>query len=105
MKTNDRGKKMKKLLICSASLLAMFSVSSANAAKMRCSHQLPPKHHIAKVIDKWAAEVESQSNGDMDVQIFGANSLRNAKQNIGAVAKGDIECAFSVNFQCFPTVG
>ena len=50
---------MKKLLICTASLLAIFSVSSANAAKMRCSHQLPPKHHIAKVIDKWAAEVES----------------------------------------------
>ena len=95
---------MKKLLICTASLLAMFSVSSANAAKMRCSHQLPPKHHIAKVIDKWAAEVESQSNGDMDVQIFGANSLRNAKQNIGAVAKGDIECAFSVNFQWGKTV-
>ena len=40
----------------------------------------------------------------MDVQIFGANSLRNAKQNIGAVAKGDIECAFSVNFQWGKTV-
>jgi C4-dicarboxylate-binding protein DctP len=95
---------MKKLIIGAASVLAIFSVSSANAAKMRCSHQLPPKHHIAKVIDKWAAEVESQSNGGIDVQIFGANSLRNAKQNIGAVAKGDIECAFSVNFQWGKTV-
>ena len=79
---------MKKLFIGAASVLAVFSVSSANAVEMRCSHQLPPKHHIAKVIDKWAAEVESQSNGNIDVQIFGANSLRNAKQNIGAVAKG-----------------
>ena len=68
---------MKKLLIGAASVLAIFSVSSANAAKMRCSHQLPPKHHIAKVIDKWAAEVESQSNGGIDVQIFGANSSCN----------------------------
>ena len=95
---------MKILLLGAASMLAIVSVSSANAAEMRCSHQLPPKHHIAKVIDKWAAEVESQSNGDIDVQIFGANSLRNAKQNIGAVAKGDIECAFSVNFQWGKTV-
>jgi C4-dicarboxylate-binding protein DctP len=71
---------------------------------MRCSHQLPPKHHIAQVIDKWAAEVEAQSNGDIDVQIFGANSLRDAKQNISAVAKGHIECAFSVNFQWGKTV-
>ena len=95
---------MKKLLVCAASALAIFSASTVNAAKMRCSHQLPPKHHIAKVIDKWAAEVKSQSNGGIDVQIFGANSLRNAKQNIGAVAKGDIECAFSVNFQWGKTV-
>tara|TARA_E500000178_G_scaffold299740_1_gene307593 strand:- start:87 stop:1040 length:954 start_codon:yes stop_codon:yes gene_type:complete len=85
-------------------MLVIISISNANAAKMRCSHQLPPKHHIAKVIDKWATEIRSQSNNDIDVQIFGANSLRNAKQNIGAVAKGDIECAFSVNFQWGKTV-
>jgi C4-dicarboxylate-binding protein DctP len=95
---------LKKLLIGIAGAVATLCVSEAKAAEMRCSHQLPPKHHIAKVIDKWAAEVKSQSNGDINVQIFGANSLRNAKQNIGAVAKGDIECAFSVNFQWGKTV-
>ena len=95
---------MKKLIRCILSMLVIISISNANAAKMRCSHQLPPKHHIAKVIDKWATEIRSQSNNDIDVQIFGANSLRNAKQNIGAVAKGDIECAFSVNFQWGKTV-
>ena len=95
---------MKKLITCIMSLLVIVSTSKANAAKMRCSHQLPPKHHIAKVIEKWATEIRSQSNNDIDVQIFGANSLRNAKQNIGAVAKGDIECAFSVNFQWGKTV-
>ncbi len=69
------------------------------AEAMRCSHQLPPQHHIAQVIDRWAAEVEAQSNGDIDVQVFGANSLSGAKENIPGVAKGSIECAFSVNFQ------
>lgn len=95
---------MKKLIVLSVGALSIFGASYAQAAEMRCSHQLPPKHHIAKVIDKWAAEVKSQSKGDIDVQIFGANSLRNSKQNIGAVAKGDIECAFSVNFQWGKTV-
>jgi C4-dicarboxylate-binding protein DctP len=71
---------------------------------MRCSHQLPPTHHIAKVIDRWAAEVEAQSGNSIDVQVFGAGSLRDAKQNIPAVAKGDIECAYSVNFQWGKTV-
>ena len=95
---------MKKQITMAAGAILIGSATLAQAAEMRCSHQLPPKHHIAQVIDKWAAEVESQSGGSIDVQIFGANSLRKAKQNISAVAKGHIECAFSVNFQWGKTV-
>lgn len=95
---------MRKLIAVSAGLVLVSGLAQAQAAEMRCSHQLPPKHHIAQVIDKWAAEVEAQSKGSIDVQVFGANSLRDAKQNIPAVAKGDIECAFSVNFQWGKTV-
>ncbi|MCF8482755.1 MAG: TRAP transporter substrate-binding protein DctP [Rhodospirillum sp.] len=69
------------------------------ATVMRCSHQLPPQHHVAKVIDRWAEEVERLSKGEIDVQVFGAESLMKAKENILAVAKGGIECAFSLNFQ------
>lgn len=66
---------------------------------MRCSDQLPPSAPVAKVIDRWANEVNKLADGDVKVQIYGANSLVSAKENITAVAKGDIECAFSVNFQ------
>ena len=86
------------LLAATASLTASLTAAEA-ATEMRCSHQLPPAHHIAKVIDQWAAEVEKQSGGELDVQIFGADSLIKANDNILAVAKGDIECAFSLNFQ------
>jgi C4-dicarboxylate-binding protein DctP len=89
---------MRKLIALSAGLVLASSVSYAQGTPMRCSHQLPPKHHIAQVIDKWAAEVESQSSGGIDVQVFGANSLRNAKQNIASVAKDDIECAEAAAF-------
>jgi len=91
-------KLVKSLLVGAAITVASGSVASA-ATQMRCSHQLPPAHHIAQVIDKWAAEVKKESGGDLDVQIFGANSLVGARENITSTAKGDIECAFSVNFQ------
>jgi len=87
-----------------AGLVLVAGGALAAETTMRCSHQLPPKHHIAQVIDRWAAEVEAQSAGAIDVEVFGANSLRDAKQNIPAVAKGHIECAFSVNFQWGKTV-
>lgn len=86
--------------IITALLATAASLTAAQAAtEMRCSHQLPPAHHIAKVVDQWAAEVEKLSEGELDVQVFGADSLVKANDNILAVAKGDIECAFSLNFQ------
>ncbi len=93
---------MKILKTTAAALLAATTLGApafADATEMRCSHQLPPAHHIAKVIDQWAAEIETLSNGDIDVQIFGANSLVGARENIASVAKGNIECAFSINPQ------
>lgn len=79
--------------------LAVGAVPATAATKMRCSHQLPPPHHIAKVVERWAAEVRKLSDGELDVQVFGASSLVDARRNIVAVAKGEIECAFSLNFQ------
>lgn len=80
--------------------LAVLCGSAAYAeTAMRCSHQLPPAHAVAQVIDRWAEEVETRSGGDLDVQIFGANSLVGAGENITSVASGNIECAFSVQFQ------
>ncbi len=80
-------------------LAATGATSAFAAQEMRCSHQLPPTFHIAKVIDRWAEEVEKLSDGELDVQIFGANSLVGAAENIPSVARGTIECAFSGNFQ------
>lgn len=88
---------LKKALLGTA--LATIASTAQAATEMRCSHQLPPAHAVAQVIDRWAAEVETLSNNEIDVQIFGANSLVGAKENIVATAKGDIECAFSVQFQ------
>ncbi len=93
---------MKRTLLSTAIgfVLATGAVTVAQAEKpMRCSHQLPPSHAVAQVIDRWAKEVETRSDGEIDVQIFGANSLVGAKENITSVASGNIECAFSVQFQ------
>lgn len=71
---------------------------------MRVSHQLPPRHHIAAITDQWAAEIEERSGGTIDVQVFGANQLFKPAENFPAVAKGDAECALSVNFQWGKTI-
>lgn len=77
---------------------------SADTATMRVSHQLPPKHHVAQLVDEWAADIKAQSGGSVDVQIFGANQAYKPKENFPAVAKGQIEAALSVNFQWGGTI-
>jgi len=66
---------------------------------LRVSHQLPPAHHIAGLVEDWAADVEERTGGAVDVQIFGANQAFGPGDNFQAVATGQIEAALSVNFQ------
>ncbi len=86
-------------------LAVAFTSNLVLAVKvMRVSHQLPPRHHIAKLVEKWAKDVERRSNGSIDVQIFPSNQLFKAAENFPAVARGKIESALSVNFQWGKTI-
>ena len=86
------------------SLLIIGTPTLVFGTDLRVSHQLPPKHHIAKQISAWGSDIEKYSNGSIKVKMFGANQAFGAKQNFPAVAKGDIDAAFSVNFQLGKTV-
>ncbi|TRW95366.1 C4-dicarboxylate ABC transporter [Paracoccus sp. M683] len=90
---------MKTRIFLTTTAFCIAALPALAATEMRCSHQLPPQHEVAKVIDRWAAEVETLSGGELDVVLFGANALAKPEENIPAVAKGSFECAFSVNFQ------
>jgi len=88
-----------------AVVLSSFAAGPALAATvMRVSHQLPPRHHMAKLIEVWAADVERLSNGAIDVQVFPANQAFKPRENFPAVARGKIEAALSVNFQWGTTI-
>jgi TRAP-type C4-dicarboxylate transport system substrate-binding protein len=71
----------------------------AAAETIRCSHQFPPQHHITGLIERWAVEVERLSQGRIKIDLVGDAKLFKPEDNILAVAKGDVECAFSLNFQ------
>jgi C4-dicarboxylate-binding protein DctP len=83
--------------------LALPAASQAETV-FRISHQLPPAHHIAQLIDNFAADVEARTNGAVDVEIFGASQAYKPDQHHPAVARGEIEGAISVNFQWGNTI-
>ncbi|MGH6946906.1 MAG: TRAP transporter substrate-binding protein DctP [Kiloniellales bacterium] len=98
---------MKRVVLLSASLAAALACSGGAAAEnkvMRVSHQLPPAHHIAKLMETWAADVEGRSGGTIDLQILGADQAFKPNENFPAVAQGQIEAALSVNFQWGNTI-
>lgn len=96
-------RKMTIVAVAAASILGICSSSMA-AVEMRISHQLPPKHHLAPIIDTFAADIEKLSGDTIDAQVYGANQLFKPKENYPAVAKGSIEAAVSVNFQWGGTI-
>lgn len=93
-----------------ASTLAALATLTLSATALhaetvfRISHQLPPAHHIAQLVDAFAADVEARTNGAVDVQVFGASQAYKPDQHHPAVARGEIEGAIAVNFQWGNTI-
>lgn len=85
---------------CAAVIAALSMLPLGVAAEtIRCSHQFPPQHHVTALIEFWAAEVERLTKGHIEIDLVGEAKLFKPEENIVAVAKGDVECAFSLNFQ------
>lgn len=85
---------------CAAVIAALSMLPLGVAAEtIHCSHQFPPQHHVTALIEFWAAEVERLSRGRIEIELVGDSKLFKPEDNILAVAKGDVECAFSLNFQ------
>ncbi len=96
---------MSKRTIILAATAALTLPAAAQAETVfRISHQLPPAHHIAQLIDTFAADVEARTDGAVDVEIFGASQAYKPDQHHPAVARGEIEGAISVNFQWGNTI-
>lgn len=89
-----------------AGLVALlFSASAAaQTTVMRISHQVPPAHHMTRLLESFAADVKARTNGQVDVQLFGSEQLAKAAENFPQVARGNIEAAMSVNFQWGTTI-
>lgn len=87
-----------------AASFILAPVALAQPVVMRVSHQVPPAHHLSKLLQEFADEVKARTNGTVDVQLFGSEQLAKAGENFPQVARGNIEAAVSVNFQWGATI-
>jgi len=71
---------------------------------MRISHQVPPAHHMTRLLEGFAADVKQRTDGQVEVQLYGSEQIAKAAENFPQVARGTIEAAMSVNFQWGTTI-
>ena len=91
-------------LLAAASAFVLATTAAAQPVVMRISHQVPPAHHMTKLLESFAADVKARTNGGVDVQLYGSEQLAKAAENFPQVARGTIEAAMSVNFQWGTTI-
>ena len=93
-----------RLLLAALVALVASATAAAQTTVMRISHQVPPAHHMTKLLEGFAADVKARTNGQVEVQLFGSEQLAKAAENFPQVARGTIEAAMSVNFQWGTTI-
>ncbi|MEX0409529.1 TRAP transporter substrate-binding protein DctP [Aquibium sp. LZ166] len=89
---------MKRLSIMLAAM-AVSTVAYAQTEVLRVAHQFPPAHYMAKALDAWGEEIEKNSGGGIDVQMFPAAQAYKPNQVYPAVVRGQIEAGFQVSIQ------
>ena len=82
----------------------LATTAAAQPVVMRISHQVPPAHHMTRLLESFAADVKTRTNGGVEVQLYGSEQLAKAAENFPQVARGTIEAAMSVNFQWGTTI-
>jgi len=97
---------MRKLFGVAAGIAALTLAGAAMAqtTTMRISHQVPTAHHLHKMLENFAADVDQRSGGQVKVQLFPAEQAYKAAENHPAVARGAIEGALVVNQQWGNTI-
>lgn len=58
-----------------ATVIAMPGVLRAAPVKLKLSHYLPPKHQINTELNRWANELRTKSNGELDIEVFPAGQM------------------------------
>lgn len=86
-----------KTLVTAVAITSSLNIASAADYTMRLAHQLPGSHHVAQAIEAFADEVESESDGRIEVEVFGGAQLYGPTEFHAAVARGHIEAASIVN--------
>ena len=74
---------------------AVAPLALAQTVVMRISHQVPPAHHLTKLLQEFAADVKARTNGQVDVQLFGSEQLAKAGENFPQVARCNLEAAMT----------
>ncbi|WP_221797219.1 TRAP transporter substrate-binding protein [Oceanobacter mangrovi] len=90
-----------KLPAVAATLLTLASVSHIPASQaaevnLRFAHFWPATSGIAKTLESWANQVEKDSNGRINVDIYPAQTLSKAVQTYDSVVKGIADVGVSI---------
>lgn len=97
---------MKRRFLAACALTMTMAGVPALAADhtMRISHQFPPSHHTAQLLEQFAKDVAAETDGKAEVQIFGAAQLYKPQQHHAAVASGQLEAAIILSIQWGGTI-
>ncbi len=95
---------LKKISLVAATLMLSAGLAQAAEYTMRISHQFPPSHHTAKLMEQFAKNVAAETKGKAEVQLFGAAQLFKPQQQHAAVASGQVEAALILSIQWGGTI-
>ncbi len=92
MKLNKR--QFLKTMGVGSAMLAAPAIVRAAPISLKLSHYLPPVHQLSGVLDTWAEDLRSQSDGELDIQVFPAGQMGPPPRQYDLARTGVADFAF-----------
>jgi TRAP-type transport system periplasmic protein len=86
-------KVLKSLLLAGAAVVAAGAM--AQAKELQISTWLPPTHSLHKQMEEWAKEIEAETNGSLDVNIYPSSQMGAAQDHFDMVRDGIVEMSIA----------
>jgi TRAP-type C4-dicarboxylate transport system substrate-binding protein len=91
-------KALKSLLLAGAVVMAGQTLAGqafAQAKELQISTWLPPTHSLHKQMEEWAKEIETETSGSLDVNIYPSSQLGAAPDHYDMVRDGIVEMSIA----------
>ena len=94
--TTTQTRRLAAMALAAVSFLTCLAGARGQTYELKLSHFVPPSHTVHKVLEAWAADVDTRSGGRLKIRIYPASQLGPVQRQFDLARNGQVDIAYGL---------